>query len=167
VRHEALRALIIESGGLGADVVRAVASARLPNLEHLELWLGSENYGGDASAADLEPILSGVAIPKLKYLGPRNSDTADGVAASLVGAPILRRIEVLDLSLGNLIDEGALALLSSRALAGLKRLDIHHHYVSEEVIDGLMALGIEVDARDRKEPDEYGGQFHRDISVSK
>jgi hypothetical protein len=48
IRHERLKSLIIESGGLPAQVVRDVAAATLPALEHLELWLGTEEYGGDA-----------------------------------------------------------------------------------------------------------------------
>jgi hypothetical protein len=44
LRHDRLKSLIIQSGGLGANVVREVA-ADAPELEHLELWLGDENYG--------------------------------------------------------------------------------------------------------------------------
>jgi hypothetical protein len=166
VRHERLRSLILESGGLPGRVVRAVGAADLPNLEHLELWLGSDNYGGDATVADLAPILEGKVFPRLKYLGLRDCERADEVAAALAGAPIVRRIEVLDLSLGNLADEGAVALLNGGQLSGLRRLDIHHHYVSDEVLDGLTALGIELNTEDRQEPDEYGGEIHRYIAVS-
>jgi hypothetical protein len=37
-------------------------------------------------------------------------------------------------------------------------LDIHHHYVSEEVLDGLKDLSLQLDASDRKqaEDDDYG-----------
>src|SRR3954447_26335336 len=51
-------------------------------------------------------------------------------------------------------DEGALALLRGGSLTGLRRLDIHHHYVSDEVLDGLKALGIDLDADDRKEAED-------------
>ncbi len=151
VHHESLKTLIIESGGLPGSVVRSVGSADFPNLEHLELWLGSENYGGDATIDDLAPILSGAAFPRLKYLGLRDSEQADAVATALADAPILRRIETLDLSLGNLGDEGAVALISGGNLSGLKRLDIHHHYVSDEVIDGLKDTGVELIADERRE----------------
>jgi hypothetical protein len=57
--HPKLKTLIVETGGLPGHVVREVCSADLPALEHLELWLGSENYGGDSTLADLAPILSG------------------------------------------------------------------------------------------------------------
>ena len=164
--HDGLRSLVIESGGLPAEVVRSVAAARLPRLEHLEFWLGEENYGGDVTVEDLAPILAGEAFPELRSLGLRDSETADALAAALAEAPVLRRIEVLDLSLGNLGDEGALALLKGGALPGLKRLDIHHHYVSDEVLDGLKALGIDLNADDRKEPDKDGAVEYRYIAVS-
>ncbi|HEU5116703.1 MAG TPA: hypothetical protein VFT74_08530, partial [Isosphaeraceae bacterium] len=72
IRHEALKALVIESGGLPGEVVRSVCAAEFPNLEHLELWLGSGGYGGDTSSEDLAPILSGTVFPRLKYLGLRD-----------------------------------------------------------------------------------------------
>ncbi len=166
IRHEGLKTLVIESGGLPAEVVRSVCAAEFPNLEHLELWLGSEGYGGDATTEDLAPILSGSAFPRLKYLGLRDCEWADALASALADAPVLRRIETLDLSLGNLGDEGAVALLSGGNLSGLKRLDIHHHYVSDEVIDGLRGTGVDLNADDRQEADEYNGQTHRYIAVS-
>jgi hypothetical protein len=152
VRHDGLKTLVIESGGLPAAVVRSVCAAEFPNLEHLELWLGSAYYLGDATPQDLAPILSGTAFPRLKYLGLRDCEWADALAAALADAPVLRRIQTLDLSLGNLSDEGAVALLSGGNLSGLKRLDIHHHYVSDEVLDGLKATAIDLEAGDQQAP---------------
>jgi hypothetical protein len=120
VRHDGLKALVIESGGLPAAVVRSVCAAGFPNLEHLELWLGSAGYGGDATPEDLAPVLSGTAFPRLKYLGLRDCEWADALAAALADAPVLRRVETLDLSLGTLGDAGAVALLSGGNLSGLK-----------------------------------------------
>jgi hypothetical protein len=154
VRHDGLKALVVESGGLPASVVRSVCAAELPNLGHLELWLGSANYGGDATPDDLAPVLTGAAFPRLKYLGLRDCEWADALAAALADAPVLRRIETLDLSLGNLSDEGAVALLSGGNLPGLKRLDVHHHYVSDEVLDGLKATGVELNAEDQRDASE-------------
>jgi hypothetical protein len=166
VRHEGLKSLAIESGGLPGSVVRPVAAADFPNLEHLELWLGSPGYGGDATTEDLTPILSGGAFPRLKSLGLRNCEWANDLATALADAPVLRRIETLDLSLGNLGDEGAVALINGGNLSALKRLDIHHHYVSDEILDGLRASGVELNADDRRTPDEYSGERHYYISVS-
>ncbi len=144
-RHEGLRSLILETGGLPGEVVRRVAAADLPHLAHLELWTGDQYYGGDTDFADLAPIFAAERLPALRYLGIRNCTIADEVAVALADAPVLQQLETLDLSLGNLGDEGAVPLLEGGNLAGLKRLDIHHHYVSDEVVDGLKALGLDLD----------------------
>ncbi len=163
VHHEGLKTLIFESGGLPRLVVRAVVAADLPNLEHLELWLGSDGYGGDSTLEDLAPILSGTVFPRIKYLGLRDCERADALATALADAPILRRIETLDLLLGNLGDEGAVALISGGNLSGLKRLDIHHHYVSDEVIDGLRDTGVELNAEERQDASDDDDRY---IAVS-
>ncbi|MDO1449653.1 hypothetical protein Q0590_25470 [Rhodocytophaga aerolata] len=54
--HNQLNKLIIETGGLPTAVIREIGNAQLPQLEHLELWLGSENYGFDASIEEFAPI---------------------------------------------------------------------------------------------------------------
>jgi hypothetical protein len=166
LRHDRLKSLIVESGGLGVEVVREVCGAQLPGLEHLELWLGTENYGGNTTIEDLAPILDGAQFPNLRYLGLRDSEIADQIAAALAQAPVLERIRVLDLSLGTLGDEGATALLASPALARLEKLDIHHHYCSPEVVARLQGLGIEVDASDAQEGDEDDGEGSRYVAVS-
>jgi predicted DNA-binding WGR domain protein len=164
VRHDNLRVLAFESGGLPRGVVRDVLKARLPALEHLELWLGTEEYGGDTRVADLKPLLEGKLFPKLRYLGLRDSEIADDMAAAVARAPVLKKVRVLDLSLGNLGDEGAEALLASPAVARLEKLDIHHHFVSDALVARLKALGIEVDAGERQKV--YDDDEGRYIAVS-
>lgn len=149
-----LRSLIIETGGLGVEVVREVWAADLPALEHLELWLGDENYGADATVGDLRPVFTEPLFPKMTYLGLRNSEIADEVAIAIADAPVLQQLHTLDLSLGTLGDAGVAALLAGPYTAGLKKLDIHHHYCSEEIVAKLQAIGIEVDGSEREEEDE-------------
>ena len=79
---------------------------------------------------------------------------------------MLKRISVLDLSMGTLGDAGAALLAASPAVAKLKKLDIHHHYVSEDNVARLRALGIEVNDDDREEPDSWDGEEHRYVAVS-
>ncbi len=148
LEHKRLETLVIQSGGLPASVIHELCAAHLPALRHLELWLGVENYGGDATVEDLAPILYDNLFPKLRYLGLRNSEIADPIAAAIVQAPILEHIDVLDLSMGTLGDEGAEALAASPALIGLDFLDIHHHYCSDRAVMRLMARGIDVDTSD-------------------
>ena len=166
LRHPSLKALVVESGGLDASVVRAVGQADLPALEHLELWLGDDGYGATATVEDLQPILVGDRFPRLRYLGLRDSHIADEVAAAVAAAPILQRIRVLDLLLGTLSDAGALALASSPAVARLEKLDIHHHYCSDAAIARLRALGIELDASERQDEDEDDNERYRYVAVS-
>jgi hypothetical protein len=135
--HERLKALIIETGGLPPRIVQEVAGSHLPALEHLELWLGTTGYGGDATVADVQPILSGTLFPQLKYLGLRDSEIADAITVALAKAPIVSRIEALDLSLGTLSDDGGQALLDNQQLKRLKLLDLHHHYLSKEMMKSL------------------------------
>jgi hypothetical protein len=161
-----LTSLILQSGGLPVDVVREVCSAHLPNLEHLELWLGSDNYGGNATVEDLGPILSGKLFPKLQSLRLRDSEITDEIATAIAAAPVLERIRLLDLSLGTLGDAGAAALLSSPAIAKLEKLDIHHHYCSEDIVARLQALGITVDASEPQQEDEYDGETYRYAAVT-
>lgn len=166
-RHDRLRSLVIESGGLEAEVLAEIAAAELPQLEHLELWLGSANYGGIDTADPLAPLLDGILFPRLRYLGLRDSEIADAVAQAVAASPVLEVIRVLDLSLGNLGDDGARALLASPAVRRLEKLDIHHHYVSDAVVKQLQRLGIEVDAGEPREPDCFGdGEEFRYIAVS-
>ncbi|GAA1387355.1 STM4015 family protein [Catellatospora chokoriensis] len=157
LRHPSLRELTIESGGLPADVVRAVAECDLPALTHLELWLGTENYGGDADVDDLAPILAGTRLPALTSLGLRDAEIADLVAVALAGAPVVARLRELDLSLGMLSDEGAAALLAGQPLTHLRKLDLHHHFISAPVLERLTAelgaAGVELDVSGADERD--------------
>lgn len=143
--HAHLRALILETGGMNGSVVRALGTAKFPKLEHLELWLGTEEYGGNTTVDDLRPILLGEAFPNLRYLGLRNSDIADALAAALADSPIADRIETLDLSLGTLSDTGGVALLGLKSRS-LKRLNLHHHYLEPQLVKQLKALPLLVDA---------------------
>ncbi|WP_425613826.1 STM4015 family protein [Anatilimnocola sp. NA78] len=165
-QHAKLRALAIESGGLSPEVVAQICRGKFPELEYLELWLGTPDYGGDCRVNDLQPILKGKLFPKLTYLGFRNSQIADDIAAVIVKSPIMDQLETLDLSLGNLSDEGANALLQLKDNKKLKRLDLHHHYISKPVQKLLKQLPFPVDLADAKtvdEDDEWSGRF---ISIS-
>lgn len=162
IQHAALKSLIVESGGTSAATIREILVSNLPALEHLEIWMGDDNYGGDSSIEDLQPVFEGIHWPKLKYLGLRNCPYADDIAAAIVQAPILGQLETLDLSLGTLGDEGASALLECDAISGLRKLDLHHNYISEEVGKALEKRFRSVDVSS----DAYGDDDDRYIAVS-
>ncbi|WP_371499121.1 STM4015 family protein [Kitasatospora sp. NBC_00374] len=156
VRHPALRVLRFESGGLPGSVVRAVGACDLPALEELELWLGVDQYGGDATLEDLGPILDGARLPALRRLGLLDSLAQDAIAAAVAQAPVVARLERLGLSMGMLTDEGAGALLEGQPLTHLRTLDLHHHYLTEQMQQRLTEAlpGVEIDLSGGGKPDE-------------
>ncbi|MFC8849643.1 MULTISPECIES: STM4015 family protein [unclassified Micromonospora] len=168
VRHERLRRLEVESGGLSGDFVRAVLDSELPALTDLELWLGVEYYGGDTGIDDLAPLLAGQRFPALRRLGLRNAEHADDIAEALAAAPVVRRLELLDLSLGALTDRGALALAGGQPLTHLTMLDLSHHYVTDEVVATVQATlaGVAVDLSDPQTPYIEGDEVYRYTLVS-
>jgi hypothetical protein len=165
VRHSRLTSLTMQSGGLPGAVVRAVGDSDLPALASLELWLGVAFYGGDATIADLGPILSGQRLPALRELRLRNAENTDEIAAALAGAPVLAQLEVLDLSMGTLGDDGAAALLAGQPLTHLRELDLSHHFLTEPMMrrltDELGAAGVRVNVADQLVPDGWqdGGRY--------
>jgi len=165
-KHGNLRKLVIETGGMPAALFREVVSADLPLLEHLELWLGDDGYGNDVSPEDLRSLLTGNRFPKLKHLGLRDDCRADVTASVLAAAGIPGSLESLDLSLGTLSDEGAEALAASKWLPQLKKLDLHHHFISDATIKKLKKVVPVVVDSERQELSVWNGEGHRYVAVS-
>ncbi len=167
LKHNSLKTLILESGGLPSTIIQSIANAQLPALEHLELWLGIDDYGFDGNLETLKPLLEVGRFPKLRYLGLRDSEIADEIAIEIANAPILNQLETLDLSLGTMSDKGAQALLNSDGINTLAKLDLHHHYLSTDMMEKLEALDIEVDVSEQEEEDEDDdGETYRYVAVS-
>lgn len=156
MRLESLQSLVVETGGMPATVLREALSLELPNLEKLELWLGTDEYGWDGSVVDLQPLLSGALFPKLTKLGLRNSDMTDEIAEGLVNAPVIQHLEALDLSMGTLTDKGAEHLLKCENLKRLKCLDLHHHYCTDDMVRRLQSAFPGVNLEEQEKLDEYG-----------
>ncbi|KQV59464.1 MULTISPECIES: STM4015 family protein [unclassified Duganella] len=154
VTHAALRKLTIESGGLPSEVVESLIASSLPALEHLELWLGSDDYGFDGDVDLYRRLLGALAGPSLRYLGLRDSDISDELAEWLASEEVIGRLHTLDLSLGTLGDDGASALLGSPHVRMLRRLDLSHHYISAGMQEKLKALPLEVVLDDAQEEDD-------------
>jgi hypothetical protein len=156
IKHENLRSLIVETGGLSPDTANEICELDLPSLEHLELWLGSENYGGLTKPENLAKILNGKSFPYLKRLGLRNSTHTDDFCQALLGAKVLDNLSYLDLSVGTLSDEGAEFLLRNEALKEIEAIDLRHHYLSEEMQKKLKEgfPGVEVNLEDAQKPSE-------------
>jgi hypothetical protein len=164
--HEHLKALILETGGLSRETVLQLYQWNFPALEHLELWFGSDNYGGDCWEQDLSPILDDLKFPNLTYLGLRNSQFTDELIDRLVRSPLLAGLQVLDLSLGTLSDEGAAKLLDCPEIADLEILNVSESYLSGAMIDQLRSLGVQVIADNQRIEEGYEDADDRYCAVA-
>ncbi|MEZ0111367.1 hypothetical protein ABH920_005382 [Catenulispora sp. EB89] len=164
LKHSGLRTLVLQSGGLPGSTIRALAECDLPELTHLEIYLGDPLYGGDATLDDLAPLLEAGRFPRLRHLGLRNALIQDDIAAAVARAPVVAQLESLDLSLGTLGDAGAAALLAGQPLGHLRRLDLSHHYISPGMRTrvGRAWPGVEVDLSDA----QGSGRRDRYIAVA-
>ena len=163
--HQNLRKFTIESGGLDEKIARALADSYMPKLEHLELWLGTDEYGFSGDVTLYQQVLEQLSTPALRYLGLRDAQIADDLAAWLANEPRLATVKTLDLSLGTIGDVGAEALLQGSQLRNLTRLDLSHHYISDANQEKLRALPFEVVLDDPQEDDEDDGEVYRYVSV--
>jgi hypothetical protein len=152
--HHTLRELTIQCGGLPTGIVRNLQKSTLPALRHLELWLGDDSYGFDGKPADYAELLKAQRPERLHYLGLRNAQISDELAAHIATQPWLGQLHTLDLSMGTLGDAGAKALLESPHLPGLKVLDLRHHYISEALVTRLRALPLQLRIDKAQEEDD-------------
>lgn len=168
LKHNRLKTLIIECGGLPSFIIESIINAHLPALQHLELWLGIKEYGFDGNLQTIKPLFKEGLFPKLRYLGLRDSDIVDDIAIEIANAPILDQLEILDLSLGTLTDKGAQALLDSDGIKTLTKLDLHYHYMSTSMMEKLEKLGIEeIDVSEQQQEEEYDDEdIYRFVAVS-
>jgi hypothetical protein len=119
------------------SVYRQVAGGEFPSLQRLELWLGTDGYGGEIRAEHLSDLLSGKLFPDLKHLALCNSDVQDDVAVAVAGSELVNWLTSLDLSMGTIGDRGGEALIASPAVCAMASVDLHHHYFSDSMMDRL------------------------------
>lgn len=153
-QHDALEELAIECGGLPKTIVEAIAASTLPALNHLELWLGSDNYGFDGGLETYQRLLAQIGPERLRYLGLRDSEITDELAVWLAQQPWLGTLRTLDLSLGTIGDLGAQALAESPNLGTIERIDLSHHYISPQWQQKLSALPCAVILDDHEDEDD-------------
>lgn len=159
--HEGLESLEIICGGLPLEVIRSIQNAKLPNLKRLLLYIGVENYGFDGSPDTIKEFLEKAEFPNLSYLGLTDSEIQDEVAKAVLESKFVDQLHTLDLSMGTLTDKGGALLLEKiPTLPNLKKLDLHFHYMTEEMEEKLKALSVEVDVTERNKPDEYRGELY-------
>ncbi|MEH2219718.1 MAG: HEAT repeat domain-containing protein [Nostoc sp.] len=156
LRHDNLKTLIIETADISNENFAQICGLELPKLEYLELWLGRQLRNETFIIDNLIPILFGESFPNLAYLGLRSSEFSDLLAENIVQSPIIERLLVLDLSMGNLSNYGANALLNCPAINQLHTLNISNNCVSESMVQRLLQLNCQVIADDQEDEVDRG-----------
>jgi len=165
--HEGLEELTIICGGIGSDVIASIQNAKLPNLKKLLLYVGVEDYGFDGNADTIKELLAKADFPKLQYLGITDSEIQDELTKVVLESKFMSQIETLDLSMGTLTDiGGALLLEAVPKFPNIKTLDVHYHYMSDEMEEKLKNLPICVDVSEQNEPDEYHGTIYMNAMLT-
>ena len=168
-RHAKLKTLRFETGGLPGAVVQDVSRGEFPNLEHLEFWLGTSEYGGTVELDDLHPLLNGERFPKLRFLGLMNWELANSLPGALKGCRILGQLRTLDLSMGTMTDQGGEELLKVPQLQSLQVLNLDDNYLSEQMVERLRStLGacVQPGKQDVADEYEYNGVKYSDVYCS-
>ena len=160
IEHENLESLTIICGGLGTDVIKEIEKAKLPGLKKLLLYIGVEDYGFDGDAGTIKELLANSDFTNLTYLGIADSEIQDELAQVVMECKYIRQIETLDLSCGTLTDKGGSLLLEKLPeLPNIKKLDVHHHYLSDEMMKKIRKLSPEVDLSEQEEAEEWDGEI--------
>lgn len=160
IEHENLESLTVICGGLGTDIIKEIENAKLPNLKKLLLYIGVDNYGFDGNADTIKDLLTNSEFPKLTYLGITDSEIQDELTEVVLASKYMQQITTLDLSAGTLTDKGGNLLLEKLPeLPNIKKLDVHYHYLSDEVMGKLEKLPIEVDVSEQEEASEWRGEL--------
>lgn len=162
IEHANLKELQIICGGLPKSVLQSIGEAKLPELEKLSLYIGVENYGFDGGIEDIKEMLEKSDFPKLELLGIQDSEIQDEVAEVVCASKYMSQVEALDLSYGTLTDKGGEILLKALPqYENIEYVNLEFHYMSEEMMDKLEALDIEINLEDPQEEDEYDGEIYR------
>ena len=152
-----MRRAIFKTGGLSKASGKSIATATWPKLEHLEVYYGDDNYGGDCTVKSAQPLLDRTDLESLTYLGLKNSPFADELCNLLGKAKILKQLKTLDLSLGCMTDAGVAALVGFKdAFKHLDVLDLSENYITPAGIKAARDLAKKVitsGQRDDEDPE--------------
>jgi hypothetical protein len=154
--HYHLRSITIVACHLTVDFLPQIFKCNMPNLIHLDLYLGDmspSDYRALRHWIEIKRALSSLftqkengIFPSLLYLGLQNSKQIDDFLDIIVSSALIKRIFWLNISKGCLGDVGATQLLKLKDIdTCLRSISIEHHYIRKKSnIDGLVNLGIPV-----------------------
>lgn len=153
VKHDKLEDLEIICGGLPTTVIEAVQKAELPSLKKLLLYVGVDEYGFDGNLSTIKTLLDKSDFSKLEYLGITDSEIQDEITEAVLACKYMGQIQTLDLSLGTLTDKGGQMLLDQIGnYPNIQMLDLHYHYLSDDMMNKLKGLNLSVNVDEQEKP---------------
>lgn len=159
--HEELEALTIICGGLPTSVIQSIQNAKLPKLKKLLLFIGVEGYGFDGDENTVKELLTQAQFPELTYLGITDSEIQDELTEIVLNSKFMGQITTLDLSNGTLTDKGGTLLLEKLPqYPNIRKLDLHHNFLSTKIAKKLEQLPIEVDVSEIEQASSYNGRVY-------
>ncbi len=165
IKHDNLKSLEIICGGLPSSVIESIKKASLPSLESLLLYIGVDSYGFDGDKDTIKSLLNDSDFPALKYLGLEDSEIQDDIAEIVFDCKYISQINTLDLANGTLTDKGGQLIADKiKDYPNIKKLDLHYHYMTDDIMDKLDdiadELDIDIDLDEDQEADEYDGEVY-------
>ncbi|MEP6859930.1 MAG: TIGR02996 domain-containing protein [Deltaproteobacteria bacterium] len=149
------------SGGLSAAELQAICEAQWPQLEALELWLGTHAYNGQASVDRLLPILAAATLPKLRHLALCNGEIVDALIPELARSAVLKQLRTLDLSKGTMGSVATTRLVEEAAkFAHLEALDLSENCLTAEECTRIRAALPQCNLDDQRGDREDGDEDH-------
>lgn len=160
VNSEGLESFTIICGGLGADVIKQIENAKLPHLKKLLLYIGVELYGFDGDIDTIKSLLANADFPELEYLGIVDSEIQDEITEAVLASKFINQISTLDLSCGTITDKGGQMIIDKMPdCPNIKTIDLSHNYFSDEMLEKLEKLNVEIDLSDNNVAEEWNGEL--------
>jgi uncharacterized protein (TIGR02996 family) len=144
------------TGGLSKSAAKSIANAAWPKIEYLEVYYGDPQYGADASAKDVAPLLARTDMPKLKHLGVKNAEFQDELVEYLAKSKLVKQVATLDISMGLLSDECMPAFEKHADAFAHLALDVSETYLSKDAQKRLKKIVKKLVADGMRDPnDDY------------
>lgn len=158
---EHLESLEIICGGLPVEVIQSVRDAKLPALKSLRLYIGIEDYGFSGAIDDIKDLLEKSDFPKLESLAICDSEIQDEITEVVLQSGYMKQIQRLELSMGSLTDRGGQMLVDQLpGFPNIQELDVHYHFLSDDMMEKLEKLQMTVNVEEQNEPDEWDDEVY-------
>jgi uncharacterized protein (TIGR02996 family) len=151
IELEDTETLEISAEPILAKHLKSIANAKCPKLKTLRLDFRNREarWLDPAPPADLAKALDAPGLPALDTLRLWNTRWTNEYAANFPSSKLLPRLKELDLSRGDLSDDGALTFVNyAAAFKHLKKLDLSRNNLTKASIDRLKAMyGKKIDVQ--------------------